>query len=336
MLDLLADISFYNLAFYFGIFVLTFVVILTAWKSTFVPGLQNITVVLLQHPSGRQTVERLRTTQSNVPTGAAGEIDLQEDLYEEISLTADEEGEDEDELDLSITDDVSVIHPGETAPVIFSTSVVSSTSSLPSAVMNAVRNYTSTLTSSAAGTVASSTTTVSSGNLIVTNIPLSTPARDIQSTSVNTTTTATPLPSTMEVSTSNISSEVSATPQLPTTSQTDSPSSCINPELSVRPKIRNDGELTSSNNSDTTSSSDNIGSFSNLKGDSTDVSSEINKDSSEERKDSPGCTGSLASPEIHCPPGSIQIRLKFLDESQKTVVGNLMQDLLAFKRFLIA
>lgn len=89
MLDLW---SIYNVAFYFGSIILTAALLFLAWKSTYVPGQQNITVVVWQHPSGRQTLQHFGASSGN------NNLEHHNEQYEHIAFGSTG-GEDISEVD---------------------------------------------------------------------------------------------------------------------------------------------------------------------------------------------------------------------------------------------
>ncbi|XP_018009719.1 uncharacterized protein LOC108667230 [Hyalella azteca] len=318
MLDLLNGVSFYDFSFYFGIFLLAATILIAAWRSTYVPGIQNITVVVLQHASGRQTVERFTSTVRSSATEQ--EVGLQEELYEEIFLTADDDDEDDGEED-DENEENSGIEEAALSEDVFERFSYESTNS----VLDTPERPVAPNTAMSAANMSSESLSGEHNQGV----------EDLKSVP--------------EVSTSETQSDGTSIPSSDNSAHSDcsedissvggtSKSPACDTDFGEGPSISTSAPTKNVGN-------ENVQPSLNVDNNINGISSHMPENVPAKLPDSPSSlvenftedtsvtsTDKTSNPEVDCPPGSIRIRLKYLDDRQRTVFDKPTQNLIGFKR----
>ena len=274
---MLGYFSFYDLVFYFGILILSSAVVILAWKSTYVRGQQNLTLVVWQRASVQRTVQRIiaeRSMMSN-NSGTHGNS-------ETVSGSNNASGETDSENSVTVEDlDAASIESVED---------IGENLDLQSELDDLVISGSSSQVP---------TTTVASSVLE-------------QSSSIQ------------PVATSE--SVASSERQIDMHSE-DMPCE----EMSVRSKSDHKREEVSLDEKEDASSTG--ASSVTICGESASLSSlEKNNEASTNSTGVPSSSSSSDQNTKTCHKDSIRIRLKFLDENQKTVLGQPTEKVLSFKR----
>lgn len=353
MLELL---TVYNSVFYFAVALLVFTILVAAWRSTYIPGQQHITVVVWQHSSGRQTFQRFASADdfdatSLVPPASTAAQNVDLDTANE-DLDVDEVESDEDGI---IDDIVNVVNETVQANAVSLTQINDAiATSLSNSGLSAVNRTATALPS--ASTLQTSIALASTSSQAQEGISLSADNFIIE-TSRNI------IMSDMISNPGNLTSSSMNSSSVPDVSATSHPGSAISDHETRSTdtnSVSNSVYVTAVNNSVTVAESVSSTSTSNeassepslvtannlpvasseLTNSDTccDVNSNSNKNSIQQETEinvNTKSSGVSSTSEIPCPAGSIRIRLKFLDDQQRIVFGKPADNILRFKTLVI-